>query len=104
MNTAFKAAIRRRTTAGLRDALKQVRAEFAIQNRHRTGVRRARQYTNNVKLHLGSGPNYKSGWVNVDLFHASADLALDLREPLPFPTASVTDIYSEHVFEHFTFP
>jgi predicted SAM-dependent methyltransferase len=104
MKTAITAAIRRHTTAGLREALKQLRSELAVQKRHRTGVRRARQYTNNIKLHLGSGPNYKSNWVNVDLFHNDADLALDLREPLPFQTASVTNIYSEHVFEHFTFP
>jgi hypothetical protein len=43
------------------------------------------------KLHFGGGDNLKAGWVNVDL-HASADLRLDVREPLPFPGNSVTMI------------
>ena len=38
---------------------------------------------------------------NIDLFDAHADLRLDLREKWPFGDATVSSVYSEHVFEHF---
>lgn len=53
-------------------------------------------------LHLGCGPKYLSGFVNVDanLFN-KLDLWLDVRNGLPFPSDSVDSIYSTHMFEHF---
>ncbi len=53
-------------------------------------------------LHLGCGPKYLSGFVNVDanLFN-KLDLWLDVRNGLPFPSNSVDSIYSTHMFEHF---
>lgn len=70
---------------------------------HRAAVKQAPRFLENVpiKLHLGCGPNVRSGWLNVDLSHPRAELRLDLREPWPFPDGSVSFIYSEHVFEHF---
>ncbi len=55
-----------------------------------------------LHLHLGCGPKYLSGFVNVDgnLFRRH-DLWLDLRNGLPFTSDSVASIYSSHVFEHF---
>jgi predicted SAM-dependent methyltransferase len=54
-----------------------------------------------VHLHLGCGPKYLSGFVNVDgnLFR-KRDVWLDLRNGLPFRSNSVASIYSSHVFEH----
>ena len=57
-----------------------------------------------LKLNLGCDANVKAGWVNIDLFKATADIRLDLREPLPFPDNSAAFIYSEHVFEHLAYP
>ncbi len=54
-----------------------------------------------VRLNLGSGPNSKAGWLNIDFFDSRADLRLDLREHWPFPDGSVSYVYSEQVFEHF---
>ena len=53
-------------------------------------------------LHLGCGPKYLSGFVNIDgnLFN-KIDLWLDVRNGLPFPANSVDSIYSTHMFEHF---
>jgi predicted SAM-dependent methyltransferase len=53
-------------------------------------------------LHLGCGPKYLPGFVNIDgnLFH-KIDLWLDVRNGLPFPSNSVDSIYSTHMFEHF---
>ena len=72
------------TTAGLRDAVKGLLLELRLWCTHRRGVRQAKRLpSGGLKLHLGSGPNRKEGWINIDL-HQAADLALDLRVPLRF--------------------
>lgn len=55
-----------------------------------------------IHLHLGCGPKYLPGGVNVDgnVFRRH-DLWLDLRNGLPFAPNSVASVYSSHVFEHF---
>ncbi len=56
-----------------------------------------------IKLNIGSGSNTKPGWINLDLA-ASADVRMDLRDPLPFPDQSCDLIYSEHFLEHLSYP
>jgi SAM-dependent methyltransferase len=53
-------------------------------------------------LHLGCGPRYLPGFLNIDgnLFN-EIDLWLDVRNGLPFPSNTVDSIYSTHMFEHF---
>lgn len=53
-------------------------------------------------LHLGSGPKYLRGFVNIDgnLFN-KLDVWLDIRNGLPFSSNSIDSIYSTHMFEHF---
>jgi predicted SAM-dependent methyltransferase len=55
-----------------------------------------------LDLHLGCGPKYLTGFVNIDAnpFH-KLDLWLDVRNGLPFRSSSVDSIYSTHMFEHF---
>ncbi|MGB9234779.1 MAG: methyltransferase domain-containing protein [Terriglobales bacterium] len=55
-----------------------------------------------IHLHLGCGPKYLRGFVNIDgnLFN-KIDLWLDVRNGLPFRSNSVDSIYSTHMFEHF---
>jgi predicted SAM-dependent methyltransferase len=92
------------TTSGLREAFSDLMLEFQLCRTHWRGVRQARRISpGGLKLHLGSGPNRKQGWINIDL-HQAADLALDLREPLPFRDGSCAMVYSEHVLEHFEYP
>ena len=102
----LKALVTRRLSLPLRVALRDVAAEYRFQRLHRAGVRKARKthWNGPVKLNLGCGENVKPGWVNIDLYKDDADLRLDLREPLPFASDSVTFIYSEHVFEHLSYP
>ena len=54
------------------------------------------------RIHFGSGVVYLNGWINVDLDSPVADRCLDLTEPLPFISNTVSHIYSEHFIEHVT--
>jgi predicted SAM-dependent methyltransferase len=101
----IRSLARSRTTKGVRTAVKRLREEWAICERHRKNLKRVPKFLSTlpIKLHLGCGPNYKAGWINIDLFDKRADLQLDLREPWPFPSGSASHIYSEHVFEHFRY-
>jgi predicted SAM-dependent methyltransferase len=54
-----------------------------------------------LHLHLGCGPKYLQGFVNIDANPLQKiDLWLDVRNGLPFRSASVDSIYSTHVLEH----
>lgn len=61
-----------------------------------------------LKLHLGCGETYLPGYLNIDFPSSQhtvqqtskADLYADLRQ-LEYPTASVQEIRSHHVFEQF---
>ena len=95
----------RATTRGLRAALRNLWTEIAVRNRHVAGRRRAASlHMRHAKVQLACGGNHKPGWINVDLFAAGADLTLDLREDLPFSSASVSFVYSEHFLEHLLYP
>jgi len=53
-------------------------------------------------LHLGCGPKYLRGFVNIDANPFNKiDLWLDVRNGLPFPASYADSIYSTHMFEHF---
>jgi predicted SAM-dependent methyltransferase len=53
-----------------------------------------------TRVHLGSGYEYKPGWLNVDLVGGRADVVWDLCRPLPFRSGTVDAIFHEHVLEH----
>ncbi len=61
-----------------------------------------------LKLHLGCGQNHLEGYINIDFPSdehtvqkaANADLFTDITT-LAFPPASINEIRSHHVFEHF---
>src|ERR671912_1740619 len=101
----LKAWVSNRTTRGFRRATRALLDEFSLQRRHLSGRRRAAALsTPGAKIQLGSGGNPKPGWINVDLFASGADVALDLREELPFPSNLASLVYPEHLFEHLEYP
>lgn len=57
-----------------------------------------------MKLHLGCGKRYISGWINVDAVrvngHQSPDLITDRLDQLPYPDGSISEIMAIHLFEH----
>jgi predicted SAM-dependent methyltransferase len=98
--------VKAQMSTGIRAAIRNLWCEIDIMRSHRRSIRKLRHaYKYPIKLNLGSGlrPKCLNGWVNVDLT-AQADLQLDLREPLPFPDESVTEIYTEHFLEHLSYP
>jgi predicted SAM-dependent methyltransferase len=51
------------------------------------------------RLHIGSGPQSLSGWVNIDIVrYPGVDCILDIRKGLPFK--DVRFIFAEHFVEH----
>lgn len=91
---------------GMRQAVMNLQSEVEVSIANGRGKRKARAYRQQkgLCLHLGSGKNYKEGWVNVDIGRNKTDLTLDLRRSIPLPDGSCKIIYSEHVFEHFNYP
>lgn len=51
------------------------------------------------KLNIGSGNDYKTGFLNVD-FNSCADVFLDARNKFPFKDCTIEFIYSSHFIEH----
>jgi len=80
--------------------------EVRIHRWHRRALRSARHLAtvSGLKLHLGCGPNHMQGWINIDLYYPDSDLQLDARQPFPFRDNSATQVYSEHFFEHLSYP
>ncbi len=59
-----------------------------------------------VKLHLGCGPTYKNGWINIDNNSDKNCYVLDfywnLANGIPIADNQVDFIYHEHMLEHLT--
>jgi predicted SAM-dependent methyltransferase len=56
-----------------------------------------------TKINLGSGNDYRSGWVNVDIVPGlKVDVVADLQKPFPFSDGSVDEIKASDILEHFT--
>lgn len=57
--------------------------------------------TNGVRLNLGSGGDYREGWINLDRNEDVADVAHDLTDfPWPFDDDSVDWIFADQILEH----
>ncbi len=54
-----------------------------------------------LHLHIGCGPKYLPGFVNIDANpRMKTDLWLDVRNGLPFASGTVASVYSTHMLEH----
>ena len=105
MKTWLKHQLEHRVPRGLWLALRNLYGELAAWRLHRRGVRKAIAYAarTGLKLNIGCDENYKPGWINIDLA-GNVDLSLDMREPIPLSSSSVSFLYSEHFFEHLDYP
>ena len=60
-----------------------------------------------AKLQIGCGPYPLEGWLNTDVsskLREGSPMYMDAGKPFPLPDASFDYIYSEHLFEHLTYP
>ena len=59
-----------------------------------------------MRINLGSGTDYREGWVNIELSRkVKADHYLDVsKEPLPMTDSSVDYIEAIDLFEHILYP
>lgn len=55
-----------------------------------------------LRLHLGSGFEYKPGWVNIDMAPVKVDIPWHLAWGVPFPDDSAEAVFHEHLMEHLT--
>lgn len=64
------------------------------------------KHVGKIKLNVGCGTDYKTGWINIDNNSDNniekLDLNWDLRNSLPFNENSVDFIFNEHLIEHLT--
>lgn len=65
-------------------------------------IRHRRRGDRPKRLHVGCGNNRFEGWINADIT-ADAELIIFMERRLPFPDASLSRIYSEHVLEHVSY-
>lgn len=58
------------------------------------------------KLQIGCGGNVLKGWLNTGITfgESRAGIYLDAGKPFPFPNDSFDYVFSEHLFEHLTYP
>lgn len=60
-----------------------------------------------AKLQIGCGSYTLEGWLNTDIMtnlRKGSPLYMDAGKPFPMPDDSFDYIYSEHLFEHLTYP
>ena len=56
-----------------------------------------------IWLEVGAGPRTGvNGWLTIDV-NPRCDIPWDLRNGIPFPDATVSEIYSSHFLEHLTY-
>jgi predicted SAM-dependent methyltransferase len=66
-------------------------------------VSRFHREDKSLKLHIGAGLNTIEGWINTDIYANQQNLYLNLKKPFTFYDDQFQFVYSEHVFEHFSY-
>jgi len=69
-------------------------------------VRKYIQDTPEPKLQIGCGANLLDGWLNTGISYQECrdGMYLNAGKRFPFPDATFNYIFSEHLFEHLTYP
>lgn len=76
--------------------------EIATRKKSRL-VSRFQRKDEDLKLHIGAGLNTLDGWINTDIYANKQNLYLNLTKPITFSDDIFDFVYSEHVFEHFSY-
>jgi SAM-dependent methyltransferase len=90
----------------IQHAIEQLRADLATlrgpylgQQLQNLGVNQASQ---NLQLHIGSGPYNLEGWINLDIF--PAQLSTNVLWGLPFTDGQCRYVFLSHLLEHLFYP
>lgn len=69
-------------------------------------IKRYLKTTQEPKLQIGAGANPLKGWLNtgISLRECWNGVYLDAGKPFSLPDASMEYVFSEHLFEHLTYP
>lgn len=69
-------------------------------------IKRYLRNSSDPKLQIGFGNNSLEGWLNTGISYMESKHGafMDAGKPFPFPDASFNYVYSEHLFEHLTYP
>lgn len=97
--------LRDRLPAGIAEVIKELRNNRRWRKQGRKNHARVAvllEASKPIRLELGAGGRKLDGWISVDQHHG-ADIRMNLLEPLPFPDASVSSVYSSHLLEHFDY-
>lgn len=93
-------------THGLRRAARALRSELDVHGRHLRGQEElaTRGLPDDLRhIQIGGGDRLLPGFVNVDIM-PPADVVVDVREGIPFPTGCAGLVFMEHVLEHLDYP
>jgi predicted SAM-dependent methyltransferase len=63
-------------------------------------MRKFPKYKEPIQLNIGSGDDFRKGFINIDNRNINGNMVWDVREGLPFPDDSVSNIFSSHFIEH----
>lgn len=83
----------------LRSDLATLRRPYLGQQLQSLGVNQASQ---NLQLHIGSGPYNLEGWINLDIF--PAQLSTNVLWGLPFTNGQCRYVFLSHLLEHLFYP
>jgi predicted SAM-dependent methyltransferase len=97
--SVLRAAIRRWIPGELRENLRRL-FTYAMQSTQKRKLNDAILNSDRIALHLGCGYTHLDGWINIDLYGSAADIAWDLRRPLPLADGVATEVFCEHLMEH----
>src|SRR6266853_6365646 len=111
MLSAVRKRIVQRINPQIRIAARKLLSEIEITriSRRSAGQFLALKNAKSLKVHLGCGPDIRSGWLNIDLALNGVEppssgnatfINYDLRRTLPLADESCDLIYSAHFLEH----
>ena len=83
----------------LRNDLQSVRGPYLMQQLQGLGID---QHSQNLKLHIGSGPYVLEDWINLDIY--PAQLSTNVLWGLPFTTGQCQFVFLSHLLEHLFYP
>jgi predicted SAM-dependent methyltransferase len=75
--------------------------DLIVKHKAKHKVRYLLRTQKEILLEFGAGIFRHDGWISIDI--DESDIIWDLKNGIPFPDESVSQLYSSHFFEHLSF-